>query len=397
MVLTVLAMLAAAAPDARAQFIRAPFAPPVPAEPRQEPPTLTPTFTVTEEFNDNVFLDNRMRRSDFVTGLSPGLDFATETARYRLAARYRFTAEFFARHEDLNNTDRHDFSLESFYRLSPRLTLALGDQFSSGPDTPQVSVDGIATGRELSFHNSVVGTLTWAADDRTGLRLVGVHTLQRFESSASKDSNVYRGQLTVDRVLAKPLTGTAGYEFAAFDIEDERPTYTHTPRLGARYRFTESLEGRLGAGPTFAVREADTRVTPAVTASLEQQFSWGAVTVLYDRAVGTAGGLGGTTENQIFSARLEVTSLVPDLVVELGPRYLIVDSATNRRLDVRVLSVALQATYKVSSWLTAVLSYGWLRQRTETDIGAAGETIATDVDQNRVYFALQVGYPIRKK
>ena len=397
-VLIIAVVLALPTRDALGQFIRAPFMPSVPDEPKQTPPTVTPTLTLSEEFNDNVFLDNLKRRSDFVGAASPGLSFSLETPDYGLTTSYRLTAEFYARHPELDNTDRNDFTLEGFYRVTPDVTLALRDQFTSGLDTPSVTAEGVSTGRDLTFSNSAVGTLTWAIDRLTGIRLVGAHTLQRFESPAARNSDVYRAQLSADRTLTPALTGTASYEFAAFDIQhDPTMTYTHTPRFGLRYNLTDRLVARLGAGPTIAIGERPVRITPAVTASLEQTFSWGMATVLYDRAVGTAGGLGGTTDNQIISARLTLAAPVPGLFVELAPRYTIFESAVGRAIDIRAASVSFQASYQIASWLTAILSYSFFHQRQESPVPAADATTATEVDQSRVFFGLQIGYPVPLK
>jgi hypothetical protein len=398
MLLALVGSCAVAPLDAAAQFIRVPLRPPAPDLPKREPPTLTPSVTVTEEFNDNVFLDNRRRRSDFITAVAPGLDFAGETPDFRFAGRYRLTAEFYDRHSELDNTtDRHAANLEFFYRLTPRVTLAAADEFNSGPDTPLVSPEGVSTGRGLAFHNSVVGALTWALDANTGLRFVGAHTLERFDGVDAVDSDVYRAQGSFERVVVGKLTGIADYEFALFDVRGDPQTQTHTPRLGMRYEIRQGLVARLSAGPTVALREDDTRVTPALTASLEQQLPGGLASVLYDRAVGTAGGLGGTTDNQLVSVRLLLPSLVEKLQFDVSGRYATFDSATGGTLEVRVASVALQATYRFTTWLSAMASYAWLRQRTRSGVGTHGEPLASEVDQNRILFGLEIGYPLHLK
>ena len=47
---------------------------------RRAPLTITPSFTITEEYNDNVLLDNRNRVSDFITGFTPGIDTSRNIA-----------------------------------------------------------------------------------------------------------------------------------------------------------------------------------------------------------------------------------------------------------------------------------------------------------------------------
>ena len=44
-----------------------------PPPPIRAPLTITPTITITEEFNDNIDLDNENKNWDLITGLTPGV------------------------------------------------------------------------------------------------------------------------------------------------------------------------------------------------------------------------------------------------------------------------------------------------------------------------------------
>jgi hypothetical protein len=119
------------------------------------------------------------------------------------------------------------------------------------------------------------------------------------------------------------------------------------------------------------------------------------VSLAYDRYIGTAGGLGGTTENQTITGTLEVTRFVRGLSVALAPRYAIIESDDDR-IDVRSFTLALQATYRITAWIAAVASYQFFQQRSDTVVlSATGTSLANDIDQNRVFLGLQVGYPFR--
>jgi hypothetical protein len=195
--------------------------------------------------------------------------------------------------------------------------------------------------------------------------------------------------------LTPQLSGTLGYDVAYFDIEGEPNTVAHTPRVGAIYRFTETLTGTLNGGPTFEVTDDDTRITPAVTASLHQRLAWGVLGLDYTRGVGTAGGLGGTTVNQSAGAFLQLTTLRKGFTVETGPRYSRVESHDDR-IDVRSLTLPLSGTYRFTPWLALVVSYTFFHQRSDSTVTtAAGTPIANDVDQNRLAVGLTLGHPIR--
>ena len=83
-----------------------------------------------------------------------------------------------------------------------------------------------------------------------------------------------------------------------------------------------------------------------------------------------------------------------DLTVDFSPTYTMTKSIGHGGIDVRALTVVFRAAYQVTPWLSALASYNFFRQRTDTALTAGG-LVVNDVDQNRVFLGLQFGYPIR--
>jgi hypothetical protein len=162
------------------------------------------------------------------------------------------------------------------------------------------------------------------------------------------------------------------------------------------YRFTETLTGTISAGPTIQVQDnGPTEVFPAITASVQSRFAWGSATVQYDQAVGTSGGLGGTTENKSLGAVVQLDRLVRDLVVQAIPRYTRATSTVGNSIDIDTFSVTLQGRYQFTRYIAGIAGYTYFLQRSNSAVSTAAGTItATDVDQNRVYIGVQFGYPI---
>src|SRR5438093_11001122 len=92
------------------------------------PLMLTPSISVSEEYNDDIFLDNRRRESDFSTSFAPAVTLFVNSPSYRLSAGYSFGADLYARQDRLSNPlARQNFLADGMYRLTPELTLqALG-------------------------------------------------------------------------------------------------------------------------------------------------------------------------------------------------------------------------------------------------------------------------------
>ena len=58
---------------------------------------LIPAFAITEEFNDNFFLNNDNKRYEFITGLTPSISLLANRPRFQLAAGFSNTSELYAR------------------------------------------------------------------------------------------------------------------------------------------------------------------------------------------------------------------------------------------------------------------------------------------------------------
>lgn len=233
------------------------FADQLPPPFRRAPLTITPAIAIFEEYNDNIFLNNQQRRSDWITAIAPGLTLTVESETYRLAAGYSFTAEIYAHETSLNEVfDRQNFSLDGSYRANPRLTFTLTDTYIASVNTNLVAPSGVATGRSRAWSNTLTPGAAWQLTPLTTLRLSGTYIAQRFEQNDLDDSDIYIVKGTVERRLTSRFSGTVGYEFAYLDVQRQSPATTHTPRLGGVYRVTETLTATASGGAGVRVSGA---------------------------------------------------------------------------------------------------------------------------------------------
>jgi hypothetical protein len=199
-------------------------------------------------------------------------------------------------------------------------------------------------------------------------------------------------QTSLEHTLTRRLTGTIGYGLTYLDfLGAQENSTTHTPTLGARYLLTPTLTGTISAGPAFTQLAGSTSVSPAVTARLLQVFQVGTVSLDYTRTVGTAGGLGGTTDTQIFSAGVVLPTWYRGLVVAFTPSYRMATSVSRTQasqVDVKALTVPLAVSYQLARYTSVFAEYTFFQQRT-----GSSSSVRNDVDQNRLRFGVQFGYP----
>ena len=362
------------------------------------PLTVTPSLTIGEEFNDNIFLSNANKHSDFITQFTPGVTLQMQQPGLRLTAGYNFTAEIYAQHSEFNDAaNRQNLVTSVSYDATPGVTLNLTETFYYSKNSNAVAPSSVSSGRQSSLSNVFAPALSVQATQRMTWRLSGAYSLERYSGPNSQDSNIYRIGPGVDYTVTPRLTVTTGYDFGYLDIDREPTALNHTLRFGGTYRITPTLTATATAGPSILITDRDTTVSPAVSARLTQEMSWGFMGVFYDRSIGTTGGFGGPSDNQAFGGNIAARTLLRGLTIDFSPRYTMssTESAARSQSDIKTLTLNLSARYQIARYIAIVGSYTFLQQRGSGSATLAnGNSAGTDVDQNRINVGLQFGYPI---
>lgn len=371
--------------------------------PEPGPTTLVPSIALFEEYTDNVFLDNEHRQWDLITGFSPTLMLFVERPSYRLTAGYSFAGELYARESRFNNpVDRQNFVATGSYQASPGVTLSAFDSFELSRNTNLTASQGFATGRQESWTNTVGAGLTWQITRPVSLNAAATYGVLRFPSSETTgtpgtDSDTYRLQTTLSDSLTRRLTATAGYGFAYFDFlgEDDN-AMTHMPTVGGSYQLTPTLTAFLTGGPAVTDVGGQTFISPNVIARLVQAWRIGSASVQYARTVDVAGGFGGPTETETFSATLVLPAWQRGMLLVVSPAYSIAKSLGDRQsstagtIDLNAFTLPVLVTYRLNRYTSIFAGYTFFRQR-----AGASSSGQPDVDENRFRFGVQFGYPFR--
>jgi predicted porin len=354
--------------------------------------SITPSLTLSGEFNDNVELESSGKASDFFIAFIPGVTVSVQRPRYRLLAGYYVSGDFSTRDGDFDFGSRHRFFADLSYAITPHLQFTLSDGLVKDRDTNTVTTSASATaGRRDAFRNTLTPRLRWQATPSTGFGLFASYSLLRFEDtndgsqSSSRDSDTYRLGVDADHRLTARLTGSLDFAAAYLDVEDQPTTRTYTPRAGLSYEVTPTLRASASAGPSFIDIDGDNEIRPAVSATLAQLFKFGSVRIGYRRAVIAEGD--GPAEEQSVFASLIVPTLVRGLQFSFTPRYSMIerDLTRDETTDRNVLTLNLRATYQLARNISLIGSYTFFKQ-TEDRQG--------DIDQNRVFFGIQYAFPI---
>jgi hypothetical protein len=355
--------------------------------------SLTPSIAVSEEYNDNIFSNNQDRQWDFITSFSPALTLYVNRPSYALSAGYSFSADLYARESRFNEAfARQNFVATGLYRLTPGLTLTASDTSALNNNSNQVASQGFSSGRQKSWSNNLTPGMNWQMTRTDSLSLGAAYDVLRFEGSgAGVDSDTYAFQGNLTHTFTPRFSGTLNYGFTYLKPQGEQDSTTHTPTVGFSYALTPTLSANITGGASLTEIGGETFVSPAGTASLVQAFSFGSASLQYNQGVSVAGGFGGTTNTQTVSGTLALSTLLRGLFVLFTPSYSFSKSVSSRQtqqVDVSAVTVSLGATYQIAEYASLFGGYSFFQQRT-----GGSSTTQIDVDQNRVKFGLQFGYP----
>jgi hypothetical protein len=355
--------------------------------------SITPTFTLSGEYNDNLFQNSSNRISDFSIAFTPGVTVSVQRPSYRLLAGYNVGGQLYVRETELNGFGKQQqFFADLAYQVAPGVTFTLTDQFVKDRNSNSVTTSGESVGRRDSFRNTLTPRLRWQATPSTALGMLGSYTMRRFQdtgdgSRQGRDSDTYRLGFDVDHRLTGRLTGTLDLVGSYLDFENQAPARTYTLRPGAVYDVTQTLRAQVSAGPSLVDHHGDQEVRPSVSASLVQAFKFGSLRIGYDRAV-TAEAVA-IAEVQSFYGTLIVPTLVRGLQLSFIPRYSIIgrDVAGGNETERSVLTLNLRATYQIGRNFSLIGSYTFFRQTDDS-------SRSRDIDQNRVFLGVQYAFPI---
>ncbi len=248
------------------------------------------SLTLAEEYNDNILLEQD-RTSDWITRISPGIDFSLRSPTSEVRLAYAPSFNIYASHDEENNTS-HRFNGSGAFALTDNLALTITDSFvlsSELTDLAAVADTGPIRRREERTFHTLAGLLSY--------KLSGTLTGLLGATFSDSDTDDPDG----DRV--KTYIGTAGLRYAA----GERTSFTGAVRY-AKYDFTtssdsESLDFTLGVSH---------KLTPTLTGDL----TGGVIGVkIKDTGKKDTGFIGGAALTQTFergSASLSyLSSVVP--------------------------------------------------------------------------------------
>lgn len=390
---------------------------------------LHPHITISEQYNDNVYLTKTDKKEDFITTVSPGIRFANMDNKSGIELDYTLNAVFYAKESDRNYIG-HNALFSSKYMTPSHVNFYLRDLFIRSEDSreqeyftklaenryllttdrtravymrnvleptieymfgPESRVgvmyrnniyDTKAAGYYDSQENYVSPFFTYWFNRQNGISVEYGYTIGEFDDPAQSDLT---GHSVKGRYTYRPSPKTsyfAEYSYAKrlFDLS-QLDYEVNQPSLGVIYSFTPALVGSLQLGyywmePKIGDRKDGFSYTGSLTTTDPESRTTVSVSLQggYTEDFFTAENAGFTKYHRLTGS----LSNRPDKRTTVGVFGSVerADYIRQNRTD-DIWGAGVRASYMVLKWLTVSADYAHRELKSDNSLFDYKENVAT--------------------
>lgn len=343
--------------------------------------TLSPSLTVSEEYDDNILLSATNRQSDFVTSVSPGLRLTITEYPWIVTAAASLRGVYYAGRSDLNSsTDNRQGSLAVEFRPTASFSASLTDTFVRSLDPGEVDpTTGITVGRFASSRNTVTPGIRYQLTPLTELRLQYSFSVLRSGSPLTQDSDTHEVGLGLRREFTPRTTGTFRYTFSRFEVERTPTRDAHLPRVGLEYAVSPTIRLSADAGPLQLERtDGSKEITVGGTVGYAQELQEGRLSLTYDRTAWVSGAFAEVVTSQSLTAVVSFSATRAVTVALDGAVR--ASESTGGAEEFLVYTAGIRLDYRILRWLSLNGGYRYFSQDDRTGL--------VDVERSVVFIGL---------
>jgi hypothetical protein len=216
---------------------------------------LTPSLSLKEEYNDNIFITEKDRTKDFITTLSPGLELIDRTEKLDLNLLARIDVARYFDHHDLNHVDQNYRGSVS-YLLNPRLKLSANAGYTRDftPDR-ELEITGLVLTEIRRNRQNYGAGAEYTLTEKTKANLSYVYGRDDYAPNPSYvDTRSHDVILGLIHDLSQYFSNTAGrmnLGYSRYEFLDTTIDYYYTT-VGMNRSISEKWSLLLDAGGSYA-------------------------------------------------------------------------------------------------------------------------------------------------
>ncbi|HOO71597.1 MAG TPA: hypothetical protein PK926_07535 [Spirochaetota bacterium] len=225
------------------------------------------TGAVTEEFDDNIFMDDE-REWDFLTTVALGLGVEHEGKRQTFSLLGHIYQDIYIRHFDESNTSQ-DLELAYTAELSPNVSFALNDSFAHLTEPREFADEfGRVSVRRGYYTNDFDTALDGMVSRHFGFTLRYLNQVTFSMTDLMEDSYGNGAGANLNFFIDSANTLYLIYDYLHTEYDNGDIIQTHTPGIGYIHFFTPQLSMTLQAGLGCALTGNEVDYSPNVLAAL---------------------------------------------------------------------------------------------------------------------------------
>ncbi len=322
------------------------------------------SLSLSEEYNDNIFLGHSDRKSDFITYVSPGAYLSLRSAGgSEFRVDYSPSFNYYASQSGQNNTS-HNASARGSFILSEKTNLRISDAFVLSKelrDLRTLTDFGPIRSRTEVRVNTLRGDISHKLGGHFSLLLGGSYIDTEFKDPGFNAFKAYSGTAGLGyRINERSnVSANAGYAKYDYNLSNDADIQDYTLALTHRITPTLTLGVTGGAALTKIEHAGKWSANFSGGIELRQQIERGSAVLSLRQLVEP--GLEEGRPLRTLMAGLRLTGSLTELwTVSLSSSYNTYKSINTPDTDVDMVILSAELTYNIRRWAGLALSYSYV-------------------------------------
>ena len=310
---------------------------------------LTPSVTLKEEYNDNIFFSVNDRKKDFISTLTPGIELSDRSEKLDVNLLLKVNGILYARTSELSAVDQ-DYRGRLRYMFSPRTSLSseAGYTLDSQPDR-EIATTGLVLGavKRHRQHYSLTGER--ALTEKTSAVLAYSYEQDDYDNQRFANLRYHDASLTFTHDLdwlMRATKGSVSFGYAHYNssvslvdsLTSDSTVDNYSATIGLSRAFSEVWSFQANAGGRYTVSKFHSWefagyvpeqlqglifLVPSFSPVTQKSHEWGWVGQLALSRKGelTEGSLSFNTDVQPSSGQTSGTTVRTGLVADMRRRF----------------------------------------------------------------------------
>ncbi len=321
------------------------------------------SLSLSEEYNDNIFLEHSSRDSDFVTYISPAIGLSIRSVNSVLRLGYSTSFSFYGSHPELNEP-AHNFTANGNFTLSNKLSLTLTDTYvksSEISDIRAIPDIGPITGRIERRLHTISSNISYRLRDNLSYIIGASYSDTDYKESGFNEVKTYSGNMGLSYRHSERTSLSANARYTKYDYRPSSDATGQDYSLGITYLITPTLTlGLTGGATTTKIEdtgESDTGFSGGV--ELTKRLARGEAALSFRQAVIAGVETGTPLRDQTVSLRL-TRPLTNQLAASISASYSNFKSIETNDYDTNETLLSTNLTYSFMPWASLALSYSYV-------------------------------------